>query len=288
MRRRLLQALAPVLAGLLVLLGVVAAGRWARGRLQQQDDRTVLFAAIDCAPPEGLGREEFLGEVQFIADFPDGLPLLDPTLPTRLAGAFAAHPWVESVKQVQVLRGREVRAEMEYRQAVLAVCLPKDHPLVEGSALLAAWSGSGRNALVPCRAVDRQGVLLPVKAAHAGLPLLRGDVTPPAGAPGTPWGDARVRAAAAATAFLEPHRGPLGLADAEWQADGETLTLARPGLRIVWGRAPGREAAGEAPAAAKVQRLLDAWNRRKTLAGREHDLRPAGGARDSPLPPARP
>ncbi len=226
--------------------------------------------------------------MQFLADFPDRLPLLDPSLPARLAAAFAAHPWVEEVQHVQVLGGREVRVEMDYRRAVLAVCLPKAHPLAAGSALLAAWSGGRRDVLVPCRAVDRRGVLLPIRAAHAGLPLLRGDVVSPAGAPGTPWGDARVRAAAAAAAFLEPHRRPLGLTDAEWHAEGETLILARPGLRIVWGRPPGQEAPGETPAAVKVQRLLEYLNGRQTLAGGEYDLRPAEGARHSALPPPSP
>jgi hypothetical protein len=283
MRGRLLPALAVLLLGLLVLLGVVAAGRWARDRLGQQEGWAVPFAAIDCAPPEGLSREEFLGEVQFIADYPDRLPLLDPALPDRLAKAFAAHPWVEAVKHVRVRHERGVRVDLEYRRAVLAVCLPADHPLAGGSVLLAAWSPSGLNAPVPCRAVDRRGVLLPARATHPGLPLLHTDLSAPAGPPGTPWSDGRVRAAAATAAWLEPHRKQLGLSDAEWQADDETLVLARPRLRVVWGRAPGDEAAGEAPASVKVQRLLAYFERQQTLAGYEHDLRPAGGARHAAL-----
>jgi hypothetical protein len=284
MRGRLLQALAPLVAGLLLLAGVVAAGRWARGRLEQQDSWSVAFADIDCVPPEGLTREEFLGEVQFLADHPDRLVLLDPTLPDHLAQAFAAHPWVEQVRHVGVLRDRGVRVEVEYRRAVLAVCLPADHPLAGGSVFLPAWSGMGRNALVPCRAVDREGLLLPARATRAGLPLLHADVAAPTGAPGTPWGDARVRAAAAAAAFLEPHREGLGLADADWEAEGETLILSRPRLRIVWGRAPGREEPGEAPASVKLQRLRAYLDQKRSLAGCEHDLRPAGAARHTSLP----
>jgi hypothetical protein len=279
MRGRLLQALAPIVAGLLLLLGVVAAGRWARGRLQQQDSFSVAFADIDCVPPEGLSREDFLGEVQFLADYPDRLPLLDPSLPDRLARAFAAHPWVEEVKHVEVLRDRGVWVELEYRRAVLAVCLPAEPPVAGGSVLLSAWSATGRNARVPCRAVDKSGVLLPARATHAGLPLLHADVAAPTGAPGTPWGDARVRAAAAAAAFLEPHRQRLGLSDADWEAEGETLILSRPGLRILWGRAPGLEGPGEASAAVKLKRLREYSVQKLTLAGREYDVRPAGAAR---------
>jgi hypothetical protein len=275
MRRRLLEALAPLLAGLLLLLGVVAAGRWTRGRLQQQDGWSLSFADIDCAPPEGLTRQDFLSEVQFLSDCPDRLSLLDPALPDRLARAFTAHPWVGEVKHVQVLRDRGVRVELEYRRAVLAVCLPSEQVLA---------GGTGRNAGIPCRAVDKSGVLLPAKATRPGLPLLRADVAAPTGPPGTPWGDSRVRAAAAAAAFLEPHRQDLGLQDADWKADGQTLILSRPFLRIVWGRAPGEEEAGEAPAAVKVQRLCEFHDRRRTLAGWEHDVRPAGGARHTLLP----
>ncbi len=278
MRGRLLQALAPVVAGLLLLLGVVAAGRWARGRLQQ-DGFSVAFADIDCVPPDGLTREDFLGEVQFLSDHPDRLPLLDPSLPGRLARAFAAHPWVEEVKHVEVQRDRGVRVELEYRRAVLAVCLPTEQPLAGGSVLLPAWSPTGGKARVPCRAVDRSGLLLPARATRAGLPLLHADVAAPTGAPGTPWGDARVRAAAAAAAFLEPYRQRLGLSDADWEADGETLILSRPGLRILWGRAPGQEAPGEAPAAVKLKRLREHLAQKQTFAGREYDVRPAGTTR---------
>jgi hypothetical protein len=271
MRGRLIQALVPLLAGLLLLLGVIAAGRWARGRLEQQEGWSVSFADVDCVPPDGLTREDFLGEVQFLSDCPDRLSLLDPTLPDRLAKAFAAHPWVEEVKHVEVLRDRGVRVELEYRRAVLAVCFPREQVLAGGSSL------------VPCRAVDRRGVLLPARATRAGLPLLRAEVAAPAGAPGTPWGDSRVRAAAAAAAFLEPYREGLGLGKADWEADGQTLILSRPRLRIVWGRAPGEEEAGEAPAALKVQRLREQHDLRKTLDGWEHDVRPAGGARHALL-----
>jgi hypothetical protein len=273
MRKGLLQALAPLAAGVLLLAALIAAGRWARGRLRGQDSWSLPFAAIECEPPAGLPREDFLGEVQYLADQPDRLPLLDEALPARLARAFAAHPWVEDVQRVEVLPGRRLRVDLTYRRAVLAVCLPSADAAADGSVLLESASGAGPDALVPCRAVDRHGVLLPVKATQPGLPLLHADVAAPAGRPGTAWGDGRVHAAAAAAAFLEPYREPLGLGDAWWEAAGDTLVLRRARLRLVWGRAPGQEAPGEALAADKVRRLLDYLAEHHTLDGPAHDLR---------------
>jgi hypothetical protein len=53
--------------------------------------------------------------------------------------------------------------------------------------------------------------------------------------------------------------------------EGEEVVLAAEGVRVRWGRPPGRERAGEARAAVKRKRLLD----QQTLRGYEHNLRPA-------------
>jgi hypothetical protein len=99
-------------------------------------------------------------------------------------------------------------------------------------------------------------------------------VPAPAGRPGTPWGDARVGAAAAVAALLQPHLERLGLEGCSVEVAGDSLTLSKPRLRILWGSPPGREQPGEAAADAKVRRLLDHQAKHGGLEGWEYDVRP--------------
>jgi hypothetical protein len=168
---------APVLGVGLVLAGIFALGQAARDHLRGLDRYTISFADIDCEPPPGEKREDFLGEVQYLADLPDRLRLLDEQLPARLAQAFARHPWVERVERVEVVPPRQIRVRLLYRTPVLAVSV--------GGQL---------------RAVDAQGILLPATAVTRGLPRFSGKAPPPAGPAGTRWGDAAVEAAARAAA----------------------------------------------------------------------------------------
>src|SRR5262249_15720330 len=118
-------------------------------------------------------REDFLGEVRYLSEFPSRLRLLEKGLASRLADAFARHPWVEKVERVEVLPLRQVRVRLVYRQPVLAV--PHAGQL---------------------RAGDRMGVLRPVTASVEGLPIYRGSPRSPSGPAGTPWGDEAVEEAA--------------------------------------------------------------------------------------------
>jgi hypothetical protein len=285
-RRWLLQGLIPLTCAGLALVGLAALGRLAVERLRGEDRYTVAFADLDCVPPDGLTREEFLDEVQYLAEQPDRLGLLDDGLAERLAAAFARHPWVEEVRGVEVgSRGASVR--LVYRRAVLAVPLQDGVPLKDGVAEIAARSGSRREAKKSGRAVDKQGVLLPVKAMVPGLPVLYGDVAPPTGQAGSPWGDPRVEAAARTAEFLRLHQERLGLE--EFEVIRGELVLSNSTVRVVWGHAPGAETASEARAAVKLERLLQHQGETGALSGPggtflEHDVRPADGAVRRPVP----
>src|SRR2546423_13750907 len=101
MRRWICKNLA-LLAGLaLVLIGLARFTPWAIEQLRQRERYRVPFAAVECPAPPGLQPAEFLDEVQYLANLPDQLELLDRQLPARLAAAFAAHPWVVRVNQVE-------------------------------------------------------------------------------------------------------------------------------------------------------------------------------------------
>jgi hypothetical protein len=246
-----LQAGLPLLAGLALLAAVLVLGRLARDELRARGHYAVAFADVDCDPPPGLSREAFLGEVQYLAGLPDHLDLLEPGLSERLAGAFAAHPWVEEVGQVEKVAPAGLRVHLRHRSAVLAV----------------------RPAQGPRRAVDRHGVLLPLAADQADLPRFAGPAGPPTGRPGSPWGGPTVEAAARTAAALLPHLDRLGLCGCTVEVTPAGVVLHAPRVRVLWGHAPGQEPPDEPDAGAKLQRLLEA----APLAGNEHDVRPAGG-----------
>jgi hypothetical protein len=259
MRKRLVQALGPPLVAALLLAGLIALGRSARDALRSQDRYAVAFADIDCEPPPGEGRAAFLGEVQYLAGLPERLQVLDDDLPGRLAEAFAWHPWVEKVERVEVVPPGRVRVRLTYRTPVLAV--------------------------LPARAVDRDGVLLPGGAPTDRLPILVGKVPPPAGPAGSAWGDRAVESAARTAAYLAPYRERLPFEDFD-VADGGLVLSRPPDVRVLWGHAPGAEAADEAPAAEKVQRLLDYCKEHGGLGlpeAQEHDVRPKEQAVHRPL-----
>ena len=288
LRKSLLQALGPPLIAALLLAGLIVLGRAARDALRPQGRYVVAFADIDCAPPPGQEKAAFLGEVQYLAGLPERLPVLDADLPGRLAEAFAKHPWVARVERVEVLPPGRVRARLTYRAPVLAVLLQGEAqdggaPLVEA---LSSRSLGAHDALVPARAVDGEGTLLPSGAPLTGLPIFYGVVPPPAGPAGSAWGDRAVEAAARTAAYLMPHRERLSFEDFD-VTDGGLVLSQPPNVRVLWGHAPGAEAADEAPAAEKVQRLLDYGKEHGGLdqpGPQEHDVRPKDDAAHRPLP----
>lgn len=292
MRKWLLEALTPIMCGLLVLLAVIGLGRAARASLHARPAYSLTFGDIDCPPPDGLSHQAFLNEVQELTRQPADVHVLDADAMARLHRAFAVHPWVESVRRIEIVKTlsetrqphSQVRAELAYRHAVLAVCLPRDAIPSDGSTLIATPSGEGRRGRMPARAVDRDGVLLPTTALQGRLPVLLADVTAPSGPAGTRWGDARVAAAARTVAFLQPHLARLRLEDCEVRMVGGDLVFRRPGVRVVWGRAPGQEQAGEAPAEVKLHRLLDYRSGHDGLESLEHDVRLLAYEGRFPLP----
>jgi hypothetical protein len=250
MRIWIVQGLTPVLCGFALLLGVIGAGRAARVSLYDRAAYRLVFADIDCQPPDGMSRDVFLNEVRSLARQPASLHLLDEDLTDRLHRAFLAHPWVESVRRV-VSGQAFVHVEMEYRRAVLAV------PPTDGG-----W-----------RMVDGHGILLPELAVQPHLPVLLTELDTPVGTTGSHWGDARVTVAAKTAAYLQANLARLHLEDSRIEVvDGEVI-FRKPGVRIVWGHAPGQEKDDEAPANVKLRRLLDYQREHDGLESLEHDVR---------------
>jgi hypothetical protein len=238
----LLSVTAPLVAVAGVLLGVIVLGKLARDHLPEKS--RIEFAAIECEPPPGMTREDFLDEVRYHAALPALLELSDDLIDKKLPAAFARHSWVEAVEYVRRLPENRVTVKLRFRTPVVAVTM------------------DGRR-----RAVDKNGILLTAKAPTDGLPVLRAGQFQPHKGEGTVWGDRRVVAAARTAAFLHDGREKLALTEIAVRGDELVLTTAS-GAKIDWGHAPGDETAKENPAERKREKLLA----RDTMSG-EIDLR---------------
>lgn len=175
MLKTLLRTVLPVAAAALFLAAIIGLGRLALEQLQREQVYEVRFSEIQCTPPPGMSRIDFLDEVQYVASMPGRMNLLEDDLPRRLAEAFGQHPWVEKVEQVRVTPPERVEVRLIFRRPALAV----------------KWNGT-------TRVVDARGVLLPAGAPADGLPQFEGKPSPPRGPAGAAWGDEAVLAAAQA------------------------------------------------------------------------------------------
>jgi hypothetical protein len=281
--------LTPLCGVALVLLGLAAVGKLARDHLRNRDRYSLHFADIDCTPPPGMSREDFLDEVRYLSGMAEPLRLLDADVTARLADAFARHPWVERVERVEIVPPGKVQVRLTHRTPVLAVLLPRTaNAPDDGYARIESRSVMGRNALAAGRVVDGQGILLPTRTPIAReLPVLYRCKTPPAGRAGTPWGDPMVEAAARTASFLRASQGRLRLQDIEVSDEGVVLRTGPQPRHFLWGQPPGREAADEASAAEKLQRLLDYCQRPVAIGAAEgpvqYDLRPRDRVEQRPL-----
>jgi hypothetical protein len=157
----------------LFIAGLIALGRLTWQHVRHHDRYTAAFADIDCTPPPGQTRRDFLDEVQYLAEMPARFSLLDEDLSQRLVRAFAKHPRVERVAEVAITEARQVRIILLYRKPVLAV----------------RWEGL-------LRVVDGHGILLPKETPAGGLPIFAGKPKAPQGPAGTRWGDTAIEEAA--------------------------------------------------------------------------------------------
>jgi hypothetical protein len=151
------------------LAGIILLGKWGLEQIRGRDRYAVAFADIDCTPPAGMTRGEFLDEVLYLSRLPDRFGLLNEDVRELLTAAFAKHPWVEKVEAVILEAPRHVEVRLVMRRPVLVV---RTH---EGAV-----------------AVDRHGVRLPKNAPVDNLPIFEGEAAPPKGPAGTKWGDPKV------------------------------------------------------------------------------------------------
>ena len=80
---RTARAIAPLAVGLLLLTALIILGGLAARSLHSQERYQIAFADLDCTPPPHLSRAAFLEEVQYFAQLPDSVCILDDGLPAR-------------------------------------------------------------------------------------------------------------------------------------------------------------------------------------------------------------
>ena len=227
-----------------VLLAACAAAAllWSRfGERVGQSDESLLFPhAVELRGQAPWVRADIRTEALRDASLDHGLPLHDPELPKRLARAFDMHPWVRQVIRVDLRHPAAAVVEIACREPAAMVG-------VAGELL----------------AVDAEGTVLPsadfTAESAAAYPRLSGIESSPQGPEGARWGDPAVEEGAALLHLVGPEWRTLGLVECRPVpngAGGRFWELVASGGRVIlFGPAPGREAEGEASAAAKIARL---------------------------------
>jgi len=220
-------------------------------------------------------KADLRSEALRAASLDRALPLADPDLPNRLARAFDMHPWVKQVVRVELKHPAGAVVEVVCRDPVAMVG-------VKGGLM----------------AVDAEGVVLPsadfTAELAAGYPRVSGVESSPQGPEGSRWGDPLVEEGAVLAQVIAPEWRALDLVECRpvvergvrmWELVGSG------GRLILFGSAPGREAAGELSAAAKIARLKELVAAAETSTDRI-DLTGLGSAlpaaTQGSLPPAPP
>jgi hypothetical protein len=245
-RRRALAIVALGVVGMLAF-GGQAAWKLAAPLIVNRERYLLRAESIEITPPPEWIAADVRGQVVHNAGLDGRLSVLDPGFFQAISNAFALHPWVKSVDQIEKLPGPGVRVALAYRQPVAVIDVP---------------DGSG-GQLLP---VDDRGVHLPA----GDVPLIRRQRLPRltniVGMPpeGQTWDDARVPGGVQIAMGLAPvweawHLDEIAPSTRLKVQEGRqffTYTIVtRGGTIINWGAAPLADAPGEDEFSVKLARL---------------------------------
>lgn len=237
------------LAKLSLLVGVVTLLPYVVQRLPSLASRSeyrLVTKQIRLVPaPESPVPGNLLDQVREQAKLPRELSLLDEKLASKLADAFAGHPWIAKVVSVRKSYPATVTVEVKYRAPVGMV-------QVKGGRF----------------PIDASGVVLPPGDFTAEdlkrYPTIQGLVSSSSIRPGMAWKDPSLLAAARLAELLAPKWGELQLESivvpsrSGPASDSTRIVLelrTSGGSKIIWGRAPGTEHPGELTTVQKIGRL---------------------------------
>lgn len=234
---------------LAILAAIPVFTPWLARQLPELRDRheyrlPLKNVVLDPAPALPI-PDDLIEQVQRRSELPETMSVLDPSIPKRLAKAFAEHPWIARVIEVRNEHPAKVTVRVEYRKPV---------------ALIQIKSGF--------YAVDRDGILLPPRDFSAAdaerFLIVRGIRSTPTASAGQPWDDPAVIAVAQLAEILAPKWKDMKLtAIVAPRPTSETSTAdelhfeleTSTGSRILWGRAPGTLHPGELTPTQKLGRM---------------------------------
>jgi hypothetical protein len=169
-----------IIMSCVLVVGCVALVAWlgqlSSKQLGQRDRYRIDLASVQFDSPPTLDRASYLAEVRYISGLSDSIDSADPNLSSVLKSAFENHPWVEQMERVELKPNNSVWLHVRYRTPQLAIL----------------WQRDGTNET---RAIDKQGVLLPVDANTKGLPVLLNERAVPSAEAGKSWPEAEVQRA---------------------------------------------------------------------------------------------
>jgi hypothetical protein len=115
-RRTGIAVLGGIIGSVLLIAGIVEAGRSCQESITVDDRYSISISEIDCNSPEAVDRLTFLEQVHYNGRLAKRFNLLDPDLPSQLTQGFLRHPKVKDVTGVQIGSSRHVRVDLDYRE----------------------------------------------------------------------------------------------------------------------------------------------------------------------------
>lgn len=242
-------ALAALWPLLLLVAGFVAWQQWGREHVAPEF-QGVDRSRISVTEPPPHVRTDLVATV-YQDTAMEGLSLLDRQATAKIASAFSMHPWVRSVTGVRKLPGGRVDVLLEYRWPVAMVQVFKPH---SSDKTVFFFPVDGEGVLLPSNEFSRSDTLqylhIEVPGAWTTSPV------------GSPFGDARVAAAARLAELLAPYREAAQLRAISVHGDPRQSSVPQlevtrqDGTRFAWGSPPGMELAGETSPRLKLEALL--------------------------------
>ena len=243
--------------GLLVLTGVAVVGFKTWQQVEPLLAETPYYALrsehIDITPQPEWILSDVKAEAIRDTSLDTGISVLDQELASRVADAFAFHPWVKEVRQVVKQAGPRVVVDVDYRRPV-AVIDPRQTDQANG---------------IP---IDVEGVRLPSDdipvAWKQRLPRIVGIASQPL--VGQTWNDSRVGGAARLAVILADDWQELGLAKITIRQPQSTAAtvpssttgesavyelVTHAGMLVVWGHVPNSTWTDEPTDAEKLVKL---------------------------------
>ena len=252
----------------LAVFGLLFAVGWYAVRYQLPQLPEYQFSAerikLEPEPPVHI-PDDFIEHILKMSGLDGPGVTLDSNTPNKLHQAFAAYPWVEEVKKVEMRYPQGAKINLVYRVPVAMVEIPSQK-------------------LYP---VDKFGVLLPTEYFLDGdsekvneLLRIKGVKTMPFGTVGTLWGDHSVHIAANVADAVRDVSRSLRLAavvpSTEMTSTGDRILckiLTSNGTEIIWGRYDP-QSPQESQAERKKNRLIELARMYQTLDRVPHQFQP--------------